>query len=199
MNMPHKLQLRLQCEALGPGLVPRAIETFHSWISEHALDEVLIDVADYRHVGDGPGVVLVGLDANYMLETRGREAGAVALSCFRKRTGPTDPLLDVLRRTLRAAKLLQAGLGEAQLRFHSQTLELCVVDRKITEHAPFDASAFASCVGDRLCQLFDAAPVMTLADHVARPTVVATWPAGAPIATVLQRIEQRNPLERQSG
>ena len=33
----------------------RFIEIFHGWIKEEAFDELLIDVADYRHVPDGPG------------------------------------------------------------------------------------------------------------------------------------------------
>ena len=40
---------------------------------EHAFDELMIDVADYKHVKHGPGVVLVG-DANdyYLDEGEGR-------------------------------------------------------------------------------------------------------------------------------
>ena len=35
------------------------IPVFHGWIQTRALADVLIDVVDYRHVPDGPGVMLI--------------------------------------------------------------------------------------------------------------------------------------------
>ena len=43
----------------------RFIEVFHVWIAEQSTDELLIDVADYRHVPMGPGVILVGHEEDY--------------------------------------------------------------------------------------------------------------------------------------
>lgn len=44
------------------------IPVFHEWIQDQVHDELLIDVADYRHVPGGPGVVLVGHEANYSMD-----------------------------------------------------------------------------------------------------------------------------------
>lgn len=50
-----------------------AIPVFHRWIREKLCEELLIDVADYRHVPNGPGVMLIGHEANYSLDlTDGR-------------------------------------------------------------------------------------------------------------------------------
>src|SRR5579872_3187609 len=50
-----------------------AIPIFHRWIQERVCPEMLIDVADYRHVPNGPGVMLIGHEANYSLDmTKGR-------------------------------------------------------------------------------------------------------------------------------
>src|SRR5258708_30948979 len=50
-----------------------AIAVFHRWIQDRACPEMLIDVADYRHVPNGPGVMLIGHEANYSLDnTKGR-------------------------------------------------------------------------------------------------------------------------------
>lgn len=50
-----------------------AIPVFHGWIQESAVPELLIDVADYKHVPDGPGIMLIGHEADYSLdETDGR-------------------------------------------------------------------------------------------------------------------------------
>ncbi len=45
-----------------------AIPVFHSWIQDRVCEELLIDVADYRHVAAGPGVMLIAHEANYSLD-----------------------------------------------------------------------------------------------------------------------------------
>lgn len=56
------------------GLEP-LIQVFHSWIQDQGHGELLIDVADYRHVPAGPGVVLIGHEANYSLDHTGGRWG----------------------------------------------------------------------------------------------------------------------------
>ena len=46
-----------------------AIPVFHRWIQEQVSEELLVDVADYRHVPDGPGVMLIAHEANYSLDS----------------------------------------------------------------------------------------------------------------------------------
>jgi hypothetical protein len=50
------------------------VPIFHSWIQNHAVPEhLLVDVADYAHVHEGPGVVLIAHEANfYMDQAQGR-------------------------------------------------------------------------------------------------------------------------------
>ena len=44
------------------------IKVFHQWTAEQVMPELLIDVADYLHVPEGPGVVLVGHEADYAID-----------------------------------------------------------------------------------------------------------------------------------
>ena len=44
------------------------IPIFHSWITGAAFNEMLLDVADYRHVPSGPGVVVIGHEADYAVD-----------------------------------------------------------------------------------------------------------------------------------
>jgi len=39
------------------------IPIFHQWIQDQIFDELLLDVANYSHVPEGPGVVLIGHEA----------------------------------------------------------------------------------------------------------------------------------------
>ena len=89
--------------------VDAAISVFHRWIREGcALEGLLIDVADYRHVPDGPGVLLIGLDRDRSIEF---STGEVAIRSMSKR-----PLADDLTGHVRAvahdALVLAAGLAE---------------------------------------------------------------------------------------
>ena len=53
------------------------IPLFHRWIQDQRLEELLIDVADYRHVHHGPGVVLIAHDAHYAMDMAAGPAGAL--------------------------------------------------------------------------------------------------------------------------
>ena len=48
-----------------------AIPVFQRWIQDSVCEELLIDVADYRHVPGGPGVLLAAHEAHYSLDTGG--------------------------------------------------------------------------------------------------------------------------------
>ena len=49
------------------------VPVFHSWIQEQSGEELLLDVASYTHVKDGPGILLIGHEADYSLDlTDGR-------------------------------------------------------------------------------------------------------------------------------
>ena len=41
---------------------------FHTWIQRRFLDGTPIDVADYKHVPDGPGIMLIGHEADRALD-----------------------------------------------------------------------------------------------------------------------------------
>jgi len=51
------------------------IPVFHSWIQEQSFDELLLDVADYRHVQGGPGILLIGHEADYGVDNTDNRLG----------------------------------------------------------------------------------------------------------------------------
>lgn len=60
------------------------IPIFHEWIRLKSLPGTLIDVADYRHVPEGPGIMLISHEINYAMEHGGGQFG---LSAQRKLGG----------------------------------------------------------------------------------------------------------------
>ena len=80
----HSLKYDLKVFLEHPASVPldAVIPLFHGWIQEQRLAELLIDVADYRHVPQGPGVVLVAHDGQYAID---QTDGRVGLLYSRRR------------------------------------------------------------------------------------------------------------------
>jgi hypothetical protein len=139
----QKLQLKIfvapdAARALAP---EDFIPVFHRWLKERLLPELMIDVANYGHVPEGPGVVLIGHGSDYFLD---EGAGRLGLLHNRKRAGvpPTARLGDLARRTLHAAVLLERepALG-GKVRFATNELLFRVNDRLV---APNDDATFAA-------------------------------------------------------
>jgi hypothetical protein len=105
------------------------IGVFHRWTKEHVLPELLVDVASYAHVPEGPGVVLIGHGSDYSMD---QGAGRLGLLHNRKRAGfpPAERLADLARRTLNAAALLERDpFLSGKLRFATNELLFRINDR----------------------------------------------------------------------
>ncbi|HWP40475.1 MAG TPA: hypothetical protein VNL70_06070 [Tepidisphaeraceae bacterium] len=131
-----KLSFKLFADGFD-GPIEQFVPVFHSWIQTHAIpDHLLVDVADYAHVHQGPGIVLVAHEANYSFDLRGGRAG---LTYQRKRPLPgslSDRITAVFNATLAAAALLSD-----RVKFRNDEIEFRVCDRL---HAPNTAQTFES-------------------------------------------------------
>ncbi len=137
--LSERLQLKLYLEPSEHFELEALIPVFHRFIRDQVIKELLIDVVDYSHVADGPGVVLIGHGADFYV---GALDGAYGLVYSRKRGGPGPEarLEDALRRLINAARLLEQENG-LKLRFKSAELGLRLTDRL---HAPNDDATFAA-------------------------------------------------------
>ncbi len=55
---------------------PEFVPIFHSWIQKQKIkDHLLIDVADYKHVPEGPGIMLVAHEGNFATDESEGEPG----------------------------------------------------------------------------------------------------------------------------
>jgi hypothetical protein len=101
-----------------------AIPVFQRWIQDAVCEELLIDVADYRHVPDGPGVLLAAHEANYTFDGR-------SLTYHRKAAVEgtnQDKLLQAFFAALAACRRLEEDFGVG-LRFNGGRCEVTVNDR----------------------------------------------------------------------
>lgn len=118
------------------------IPVFHDWIRNNALpDRLLIDVADYRHVPEGPGVMLVAHEAHYALDSGG---GRLGLVCSRRRDAPEEAarcLPEAFRDALRACRLIEQE-PRLPLRFAGGEFRLQVHSRLVAPNTPETFAAF---------------------------------------------------------
>lgn len=107
-----------------------AIPVFHRWIQDSVLDELVVDVADYRHVPAGPGVMLIGHDANYSLDCAFDRLG---LLYNRKRVvdgSAQDKLLQAFGAALAACRRLEEEEPfKGKLTFNAGHCEVILNDR----------------------------------------------------------------------
>jgi hypothetical protein len=118
-----------------------AIAVFHGWVREQVCEELLVDVADYRHVPGGPAVLLVGHQADYALDAAPPGLG---LRYQRKAALPGDNparLAQALRAALRAALRLAAEPALAGLAFALDGLRVVVNDRLLVPNTAQSAAA----------------------------------------------------------
>jgi len=52
------------------------IPVFHEWIQKDKIsNHVMVDVADYKHIPDGPGIMLIAHEGNFSIDLEDGEAG----------------------------------------------------------------------------------------------------------------------------
>jgi hypothetical protein len=99
---------------------------FNNWIQRQVTEELLVDVADYLQVHHGPGILLIGHEADYSLDNK---AGRLGLLYNRKKQleGTTqEKLAQAARAVLTAAQLLEKENG---LKFNTREIQVLVNDR----------------------------------------------------------------------
>lgn len=165
----------------GAGLdTDRLIPVFHGWIQRQAVTGLLIDVADYGHVIDGPGVLLIGDEADRALDLGDGRPG---FAYFRKRRAqgtPRERIAASIAEAVIGADLLEREPALDGLRFSLDEFEVRIADRL---HAPNTSETFASLAQDVIDAigdvLGDVEVELTQAPDERRPFTVTARISGA--------------------
>lgn len=128
--MIQHINLKVFVENAGAVNPAAAVPVFHRWIREGVCPEILIDVAEYLHVPAGPGVLLIGHEANYSLDNRANRLGLL----YNRKTKLEGTFSDLLAQAHQAALAACARLETAPefggaLKFDRSSLEVSVNDR----------------------------------------------------------------------
>jgi hypothetical protein len=119
------------------------VAIFQRWIQTQALaGHMLIDVADYAHVPDGPGTVLVSSEANLSTDRGGKRLGLFYFRKMPMEGAFFDRLRQVMTSALKAAALLEADPALAgRLKFVTDEFIVRINDRLL---APNTDATFAA-------------------------------------------------------
>jgi hypothetical protein len=144
MEMQHVNVKLLVCNPEDVDLEP-LIPVFHSWIQKQVGEGLLLDVADYRHVQAGPGVVLIGHEGNYSVDNTDNRLGVRYNRKAVLDGSNQDRLKQAARAALTACQRLEAEtrLG-GKLRFDGQGMEIFINDRLLAPNSEATREAFKS-------------------------------------------------------
>lgn len=183
-------RLSLSFPATRPtGDLEAAIEVFHRFIQRGLVEGLILDVADYRHVPDGPGVLLVGHDVDYGVNPR-------AFTVVRKRSAEDSAatqLRDALRMALGALETI-ADDGVLDLDVDVTRMTVGVSDRRLGARDEV-AAALKAAIEPTVTELYGPDATITADDdgdprHPAEVHLVAD-PAAA--TTVLSKLGGARP------
>ena len=131
-----------------------AFRIFNTWITE-STGEVLVDVADYNHVGHGPITLLIGHEANYSLDS---DEGELGLLYARKQPQEGDlssRLVRVLTAALNACRRLETATElEHSVSFLGTRLKITANDRLCAPNTEEGESALRAALDPILNRLF---------------------------------------------
>jgi len=186
------LQLSVKLFAADPDAVEveRFTAIFHGWIQENRIPhQLLIDVADYRHVPDGPAILLVGHEAHYSID---RERGPLGLLYNRKRDEPgelEDKLVEALRDALSACGLLEEDPGRP-IRFRGDRERLAILSRRFAPNTEETWAAARPAIEAVCARLWPGLPVaLSHRGDPREPFAVDVEAPGAPgVADLLARL-----------
>ena len=130
LSEPQRLGVKVFIEDQETFDRARMIDVFHRWIQEDRLSGTLIDVHDYTHVPDGPGVLLVAHEWHLRTDEAG---GRIGLEHESKR-GASGTLAERLREAivgvLKAAAALEQDTAEDNpVRFATREMVFRFTDR----------------------------------------------------------------------
>jgi hypothetical protein len=99
------------------------------WIQEDRVEGLLIDVVDYKHMHEGPGIILIGDEGDYSYDLRDGRPGVMYVLKRTDAETVQEILQTILRRVLDAALQLETEGLLNGLRFNYSEAKIEFLDR----------------------------------------------------------------------
>lgn len=165
-------------DASDPGSL---IPVFHDWIRRgDVLDGLLIDVADYHHVPDGPGVLLIGHEWDRAVAFDGDRPAVVSVSKRGLEGDLAARVQAVVADALTVAAALEDDPAVSWARVALDQVEIGIPDRLFAPNTPEVLGGIGDDIAGALAPLNDgAAPALEQLGDTRRPFRVRASLSGA--------------------
>lgn len=163
------------------------IGLFHQFIQARSLEGLLLDVADYAHIPDGPGILLVGHEVDYGIDLGDRRVGLLTVRKRLEDCPLADAVRDTLRRSVGALQAI-ADSGVGELAFSTAEFEIQLLDRLAAPNRSECCEAARAELDGLLSELFGAdgyAVARANADDPRKPLCLSVSVTDAPDASRL--------------
>ena len=188
----HKFGIKFFAQGAERLDILKLIPIYHRWIQQSALEDLLIDVADYSHVPSGPGVMLIAHEGNYALDETGHERGVAYYSKHKLSGGDlTERLAQVAHRALKAAELMSADADlEGALKVPGNRLQFFANDRLVAPNTDAAYAELEPAFKAFLERLYAGAPyeLERETDPKERLSVRVSVAGAVPLTTLLERL-----------
>ena len=153
MTIPQRFSVKFFVNDPAAVDLEAVVPIFQKWIQRHTVEGMLIDVADYKHVENGPGIVLIAHEADYALDERDGRPG-LQYTLKREAEGDfSDRLRLAIQRALSACEALEAEKTlNGAITFALDEVEIVFLDRL---RVPNDEQSFAAVQDDLKAVLGD--------------------------------------------
>jgi hypothetical protein len=187
----YRLGVKLFCEEGSAVELPEFIPIFHRWIQEKAIGGLLIDVADYSHVPQGPGVLLIAHEGVFAVDETGGRRGLVHY-----RRQPLDGSLEerlaaVTRSTLTACRRLASEPEfRGRLRFRGDEIVIFGNDRLLAPNTQATLERFQPALATLAATLYPGVDcsMRPEADPKERFSVAISAPKPVSVDALLERL-----------
>jgi hypothetical protein len=131
----QKIGVKFFVEKDGDVPLQELIPVFHRWIQDDKLEGLLVDVTEYTHVFQGPGVLLIAHEANYSVDEADGKRGFLYLQKRAPDKSPEGHLRTAFQRVLKAMALLEIEPEtRGRIKFAANHLQVFVNDRLQAPH-----------------------------------------------------------------
>lgn len=141
----QKLSLKVFTESAVP-LLP-FMDTFNECIQNKSIPGTLIDVADYTHMSQGPGVVLVSHEANWSMDEQNGKLGLLYTSKIEStEESLTQHMQTLFENVCKVCEILEATPRHKGLKFNTNHLQWLVNDRLTGKNTTENQSLFKTAI-----------------------------------------------------
>ena len=189
----HKFGIKFFAQDAERVDILKLIPIYHRWIQQGALEDLLIDVADYSHVPSGPGVMLIAHEGNYALDETGHERGVVYYSKQRLAGDLSGRFVQVAHKALKAAALMSSDAElEGALKVPGNRLQFFANDRLAAPNTDEAYAQLEPALRAFLDRLYAGTPytVTRETDPKERLSVEVRAEGEVPLRTLLERLGQ---------